>query len=91
MVIACIVLEVIGWALPIGAAVAAYRRVYPNMPDPKFGVPSTYGAVERWMQHDIPDLFRSRKSALKWPALVAAFGLTCSTVSGVLSLLFLTS
>jgi hypothetical protein len=91
MVITCIILELIGWALPIGSAIVAYGRVYPNMPDPRVGEPTTYGAVERWMKHDIPDLFRSRRSALKWPALFAAFGLTCSTASSVLSLVFLTS
>lgn len=89
MVVACVILEVIGWALPIGAAIVAFRRLYPTMPDPQVGVPTSYGAVERWMQHDIPDLFRSRKSALKWPALSAAIGVTSSTVSSLLSLLFM--
>lgn len=91
MVIACLVLEVVGWVLPVGSAIVAYTRIYPNMPDPRVGEPTTYGAVERWMKNDIPDLFRSRKSALKWPAVFAAFGLTCSTASGVLSLMFLTA
>lgn len=85
----CIVLELVGWILPIGAAVFAYFRMYPAMPNPKEDDVVTYGNVERWMKQDIPELFRSRKSALKWPALVAAFGLTCSTVSSILSILFL--
>lgn len=89
MLIACIILELIGWILPIGSAIVAYRRIYPSMPDAKAVAVTTHGDVQRWMEQDIPDLSRSRKSALKWPALVAAFGLTCSTVSGVLSLLFL--
>ena len=89
MVIACLVLEVVGWVLPIGAAITAYMRFYPQLPNPAEGVDTTYGDVQRWMQHDIPEMFRSRRSALKWPALFAAFGLTCSTVSSVLSLLFL--
>lgn len=91
MVIACMILELIGWALPIGSAVVAYMRLYPQLPNPQPGVMTTYGDDQRWMQQDIPELFRSRKSALKWPALFAAFGLTCSTASGVLSLLYLTS
>lgn len=90
MVLLCIVLELIGWVLPIGAAVVAFMRTYPAMPYPVEGRVTNYGDVERWMKRDIPDLFRSRKAALKWPALVAAFGLTCSTAASILSLLFLT-
>ena len=89
MTILCIILELIGWVLPIGSAVVAYFRLYPTMPNPVRGETTTYGDVERWMKEDIPELFRSRRSALKWPALGAAFGLTCSTASSVLSILFL--
>jgi hypothetical protein len=91
MVITCIVLELVGWVLPIGSAIVAFMRFYPQLPNPQEGVTTTYGDVERWMKHDIPELFRSRKSALKWPALFAAVGLTSSTASSVLSLLFLTN
>lgn len=91
MVILCIVLELIGWVLPIGSAAVAFLRLYPTMPDPAPNKTTSYGDVERWMKRDIPDLFRSRRAALKWPALFAAFGLTCSTASTVLSLVFLTS
>lgn len=89
MAILCIILELIGWILPIGSAVVAYLRLYPTMPDPSPNKETTYVDVDRWMKHDIPDMFRSRRSALKWPALFAAFGLTCSTASSVLSILFL--
>lgn len=91
MVIACVILELTGWVLPIGSAVVAFSRLYPHMPNPIEGVATTHGDMKRWMHHDLPDLFRSRRSALKWPALFAAFGLTCSTVSSVLSLVFLTN
>lgn len=91
MVILCIVLELIGWVLPIASALVAFFRLYPTMPDPAPNETTTYGDVERWIKRDIPDLFRSRRSALKWPALFAAFGLTCSTASSMLSLIFLTN
>ncbi|WP_162943626.1 hypothetical protein [Arthrobacter celericrescens] len=89
MLVLCITLEVIGFVTPISAAVVAYRRYYPHMPDPSPGAVTTYDDVDRWMKHDIPEMFRSRRAALKWPALWAAFGLACSTASGVLSMLFL--
>ncbi|SKB37507.1 hypothetical protein SAMN05660916_00577 [Arthrobacter sp. 31Cvi3.1E] len=89
MALLCIILELIGWVLPITAAVVAYFKLYPKMPNPKQDEVVTYGNVEHWMKHDIPELFRSRRSALKWPALVAAFGLTCSTISSILSIMYL--
>ena len=89
MLVLCVTLEAIGFIIPVSAAVVAYRRFYPHMPDPAAGAPTTNDDVQRWMTHDIPELFRSRRAALKWPALWAGFGLACSTASGVLSMLFL--
>ncbi|NKR11236.1 hypothetical protein A5N17_01720 [Arthrobacter sp. D2] len=89
MAVLCIILELIGWVLPIGAIAFAFFRTYPTMPDPARGEVTKYGQVELWMKHDIPELFRSRRAALKWPALVAAFGLTCSTASSILSIVYL--
>lgn len=89
MAILCIILELVGWILPIGGAVIAYFRLFPTLPNPKADQIVTYDNVQQWMKHDIPDLFRSRRSALKWPALVVAFGLTCATVSSILSIMYL--
>jgi hypothetical protein len=89
LTVVCIVLEVVGFLIPVSAAVVAYRRYFPHMPNPSSDATTTYDDVERWMKHDIPELFRSRRAALKWPALWAGFGLACSTASGVLSMLFL--
>ncbi|WP_345037301.1 hypothetical protein [Arthrobacter methylotrophus] len=87
MIVGCLVLTIVGFVIPVAAAVVAYTRFYPQMPDPAPNVTTTYDDVERWMKHDIPELFRSRKAALKWPALWAGFGLLCSTAASVLSLL----
>ncbi len=90
MLITCIVLEVIGWVLPIGSAGLAYRRLFRSHPADlieKDGM--TYGGFEKMMSIGIPDLLRSQRDALKWPALIAGVGVTSSTVSGILSMLFL--
>jgi hypothetical protein len=83
MVITCIILEVLGGALPIFSAITAYRRFYKGPNALNAGPNVTFG--------DDMLLRQEQKSALKGPAIVAGIGVISSTLAGVLSLVFLTN
>lgn len=83
-----VTLAVLGFVIPAVAAVLAYRRtmrIGPRIPDG----PASYGDVRRWVDVDIPELFRARMSAVKWPAVWALCGIGCGAAASVLSVLVL--
>ena len=84
MILVLVVLYAFGFIIPSAAAVVAYRRTMRIAPKIPPGRP-TYVDVQRWVEADIPNLFRDRMSAVKWPAIWALVGLGCSTMASIIA------
>ncbi|WP_143588047.1 hypothetical protein [Tersicoccus phoenicis] len=77
------VLDVLGFIVPVSAAVTAYFNVKKTTQTFK-SEETTWGDMEEFGKR-LPGLMRDRLAAVKWPAIVAVFGVACSTAASILS------